>query len=70
MSKLQVKKIDNTYSILNKETTLIQASGFPTMDMALHGVWVLNGSDHSHWYDCAEDGTVIKKAVEDDNTDI
>ena len=69
MSDLQVKKTGNTYSILNKKSG-IQAIGFPTIDMALHGVWVLNGSNHSHWYDCAEDGTVIKKVVEDDNADI
>ena len=53
----KIVSISGTYSV--EDNGKIVAQGFPTREMALHGLWAYMGKVASSHYLCQNDGTVV-----------
>ena len=59
----KIIEVSNTYRV--EEDGKIVVHGFPEKDMALHGIWVHEGSEPLDWYVYDDDGVVYKGALEE-----
>ena len=56
ITEYKIEKMNNRYRVTH--LGIIVADGFVEKDMALHGVWVTNGSVSTDFYRVDEDGTI------------
>lgn len=62
---IEIQTQESTFKVV--EDGKIIAHGFPTIEMALHGIWVLKGSDHGVFYECTADGVVCEVERENES---
>jgi len=61
MVKTEMRIVDNGANFEVYQGEAIMAKGFPTRDMALHGIWVKEGSVATNWFYCDDEGTVFQE---------
>ena len=58
----EIKKKHKTYCVEDNGNIILQ--GFPTQEMALHGLWAYMGKKRESFYHCDEDGKVFIESEE------
>ena len=56
-TRFNIKEKNNTFVVFENNNIIL--NGFPTVDMALHGLWVYMGSDNAMFYLVNNDGSVV-----------
>ena len=65
VTEYKMEKMNNRYRVTH--LGFIVADGFIGQDMALHGVWVTNGSVPTDFYKVDEDGTIYLERKNEDS---